>query len=440
MSTAKYIWEEDFDITRVRARWVLDSRGNPTVEAEVYTLGGGVGRAIVPSGASTGTHEALELRDGGRDFHGRGVSKAVENVNTVIAREIVGMDSRRQEEIDRRMIELDGTPNKSKLGANAILSVSLAVAHAAANTYGMPLYMYLGGLQAHALPVPLMNVINGGKHAGNELKIQEFMIVPVGAKTFSEALKISSEVYHSLRNVLKERYGSQAVNVGDEGGFAPPMKESREALRALVDAIKLAGYDPGRDVALALDAAASEFYDDRRGAYLLDGREFKREQLLNYYEELIDEFPIISIEDPLQEDDFEGFAIATRELKVQVVGDDLFVTNVSRLSKGISQGAANALLLKVNQIGTLTESLEAARLAMNSGYSVIVSHRSGESEDTTIAHLAVALNTGQIKTGAPARGERTAKYNELIRIEEELGSRARYPGIAAFKHYKRASL
>ncbi|WP_460025861.1 phosphopyruvate hydratase [Infirmifilum sp. SLHALR2] len=440
MPSTQCVWEEDFDIVRAKARWVLDSRANPTVETEVYTLGGGSGRAIVPSGASTGTHEALELRDGGKDFHGKGVTRAVENVNTVIAREIVGMDARKQEDIDRRLIELDGTPNKSRLGANSILSVSLAVAHAAASTYGMPLYLYLGGLQAHLLPVPLMNIINGGKHAGNELRIQEFMIAPVGAKSFAEALKMGSEVYHALRSILRERYGAHAVNVGDEGGFAPPMRESREALRALVDAIKLAGYEPGRDVALALDAAASEFYDEKRGTYFLDGREFSREQLIKYYAELVGEFPVISIEDPLHEDDFEGFAIVTRDLKVQIVGDDLFVTNPSRLSKGISLGAANALLLKVNQIGTLSESLEAARLAMNNDYSVIISHRSGESEDTTIAHLSVALNTGQIKTGAPARGERTSKYNELIRIEEELGSRAKYPGLSAFKHYRLSSL
>lgn len=433
-----YAWEEDFEITRVKARWVLDSRSNPTVEAEVRTLGGGLGRAIVPSGASTGTHEALELRDGGKAFHGKGVLRAVENVNTVIAREIIGMDARRQEDIDKKMIELDGTPNKSRLGANAILSVSLAVAHAAADTYGMPLYMYLGGLQAHILPVPLMNIINGGKHAGNKLNIQEFMIMPVGARSFSEALRMGSEVYHSLRGILRDKYGPLAINVGDEGGFAPPMEETREALKALIDAIKHAGYEPGKDVALALDAAASEFYDEKRGVYLLDGREFTRDQLIEYYRALVQEFPILSIEDPLHEEDFEGFAVARDELKIQIVGDDLFVTNVERLSKGIAIGSANALLLKVNQIGTLTEALRAARLAMENGYAVIVSHRSGESEDTTISHIAIALNAGQIKTGAPARGERTAKYNELLRIEEELGSRAKYPGFSAFRHVKRA--
>nr|WP_236944893.1 phosphopyruvate hydratase [Infirmifilum uzonense] len=440
MQSKSYLWEDDFDITKIRSRWVLDSRSNPTVETEVYTLAGGFGRAIVPSGASTGSHEALELRDGSREFHGRGVLKAVENVNTVIAREIIGMDSRRQEDIDKKMLDIDGTPNKSRLGANAILSVSLAVAHAASSTYGVPLYFYLGGMQAYLLPVPLMNIINGGKHAGNELKIQEFMIVPVGAKTFREALKMGSETYNSLRKILKEKYGSSAINVGDEGGFAPPMKNTREALDALIAAIKDSGYSPGKDIALALDAAASEFYDDKRNVYYLDGKEYSRENLINYYKELVQEYPIVSIEDPLHEEDFEGFAIATQELKIQIVGDDLFVTNVKRISKGIASRAANALLLKVNQIGTLTESLNAARLVTMNNYSLIISHRSGESEDVTISHIAVALNAGQIKTGAPARGERTAKYNELLRIEEELGSRATYPGIGIFKHYKLGSL
>jgi len=433
----RILLEDDFQIVSVRGRWILDSRGNPTVEAEVQTLGGGFGRAAVPSGASTGKHEALELRDGGKQFHGKGVRKAVDNVNNVIAKEIIGMDSRDQEAVDRRMIELDGTKNKSQLGANAILSVSLAVAHAAADTYGLPLFQYLGGLLARTLPVPLMNIINGGKHAGNELKIQEFMIVPVGAASFAEALRMGSEVYHSLRKYLANKYGLSAVNVGDEGGFAPPMKQTREALEALVAAIRDAGYEPGKDVALAIDAAASNFYDERKGTYSIDGRELTREKMMEFYEELVKEYPIVSVEDPLHEEDFEGFAELTRSLKVQVVGDDIFVTNVERFSKGIEAGAANALLLKVNQIGTLTEAIEAARLAMQHGYSVVVSHRSGETEDATIAHLAVALNTGQIKTGAPARGERTAKYNELLRIEELLGSRAVYPGLRAFPHYRR---
>lgn len=429
--------DEDFVIKAVRGRWILDSRGNPTVEAEVVTQGGGLGRAAVPSGASTGKHEALELRDGGREFQGKGVKKAVENINAIIAREIVGIDSRNQSSIDQRLVELDGTRNKSRLGANAILAVSLAAAHAAANTYGLPLYKYLGGLNARTLPVPLMNVINGGKHAGNELKIQEFMIVPVGARSFSEALRIGAEVYYSLRKHLVSKYGLGAVNVGDEGGFAPPMKATREALEALVAAIESAGYVPGKDVALALDAAASNFYNEERQVYTIDSRELSRAEMLEFYEKLIEEYPIISLEDPLHEEDFEGFAELTRSLKVQVVGDDIFVTNVERLSRGIERGAANTLLLKVNQIGTLTEALEAARLAMSSNYSVIVSHRSGETEDATISHIAVALNTGQIKTGAPARGERVVKYNELLRIEEELGSWARYPGIRAFPHYRR---
>ncbi|MEM0493951.1 MAG: phosphopyruvate hydratase [Thermofilum sp.] len=429
--------DEDFTIASVKGRWVLDSRGNPTVEAEVVTRGGGLGRAIVPSGASTGKHEALELRDGGREFQGKGVRKAVENINSIIAKEIVGMDARMQSSVDRRMIDLDGTRNKSHLGANAILAVSLATAHAAANTYAMPLYRYLGGVSARTLPVPLMNVLNGGKHAGNELKIQEFMIVPVGAGSFSEALRIGAEVYYSLKKHLAEKYGVGAVNVGDEGGFAPPMRETREALDALIAAIKAAGYDPGTDVALALDAAASNFYDEKRQVYVIDSRELDKSKLMEFYERLVDEYPIISIEDPLQEEDFEGFAELTRSLKIQVVGDDIFVTNVERFTRGIEKGAANALLLKVNQIGTLTEALEAAYLAFNRNYSVVVSHRSGETEDSTISHVAVALNTGQIKTGAPARGERTAKYNELLRIEEELGTWARYPGIRAFPHYRR---
>ena len=426
--------DERFEIVRVRAREVLDSRGNPTVEVDVATRGG-FGRAAVPAGASKGAHEALELRDGGRRYHGRGVLKAVRNVNEVIAPKVVGMDARRQYEIDRLMVELDGTRNKSRLGANAILGVSLAVAKAAADTYGMQLFEYIGGARARVMPVPLMNIINGGKHAGNELSIQEFMIVPVGADSFSDALRVGSEVYHELKAYLKERYGLSAVNVGDEGGFAPPMRETREALDALVESIKRAGYSEGSDVVLALDAAASSFYDAERGVYRIDGREVASDELLEMYVSLVDEYPIKSIEDPFHEEDFERFAELTKRVggRVQVVGDDLFVTNVARLRRGIEVGAANALLLKVNQIGTLTEAVEAAELALSHGYNVIVSHRSGETEDTTIAHLAVALNAGQIKTGAPARGERTAKYNELLRIEEHLGSRAVYPGIRAFR-------
>ena len=425
---------EDFIIADVSARWILDSRGNPTVETEVVTIGGGFGRAAVPAGASKGKHEALELRDGGKKFRGKGVLNAVRNVNEVIAEKIMGMDSRNQRGIDRVMIELDGTPNKSKLGANAILSVSLAVAKAAANTYGLPLFQYLGGALARVLPVPLMNIINGGKHAGNELKIQEFMIVPVGADSFSEALRIGCEVYQYLKEYLVENYGRSAINVGDEGGFAPPLKTSREALEALRKSVERAGYELGRDVLLALDAAASEFYDEEKGFYEIDGKELTRDELLDYYAELVGEYPIVSIEDPFHEEDFEGFRIAVEKLKgVQIVGDDLFVTNLSRLRKGIEMGAANALLLKVNQIGTLTEAIDAAFESFRNGYNVIVSHRSGETEDTTIAHLAVALNTGQIKTGAPARGERTAKYNELLRIEEYLGGEAIFLGEQAFK-------
>ncbi len=425
---------DDFIISYVRGRWILDSRGNPTVEADVGTAGGGMGTAAVPSGASRGAHEALELRDGGEKFLGKGVEKAVRNIDEVIAREIVGLDSRNQREVDNVMISLDGTPNKSRLGANAILAVSLAVAKAAANTYGLPLFQYLGGAVANVMPVPLMNVINGGKHAGNQLRIQEFMIVPVGAGSFSEALRIGSEVYHTLKEHLREKYGRGAVNVGDEGGFAPPMKESREALEALVQAIKGAGYEPGGDLFLALDAAATEFYDGEKETYEVDGRELTRDQLLEYYRGLVEEFPIISIEDPFHEEDFEGFRVIREELKdLQIVGDDLFVTNLERLAKGIELGAANSLLLKVNQVGTLSEALDAAYKAMRNGYTVIVSHRSGETEDNTIAHIAVALNCGQIKTGAPARGERTAKYNELLRIEEYLEDAATFPGASVFK-------
>ncbi len=430
-------YNDDFVISNIRGRWILDSRGNPTVEADLFTLGGGFGRAAVPSGASTGSHEALELRDGGKKFHGKGVEKAVRNINEIIAKELIGLDSRNQALVDATMIRLDGTPNKSRLGANAILAVSLANAKAAADTYGLMLFQYLGGTRARTMPVPLMNIINGGKHAGNRLAIQEFLIVPVGADRFSDALRIGSEVYHSLKAYLKEKYGPTAINVGDEGGFAPPMEKTREALDALVAAIKAAGYEPGEDVMLALDAAATEFFDKEKQVYRIDGQEMTREQLLEFYRKLVEEYPIVSLEDPFHEEDFEGFALATRELPIQIIGDDIFVTNVERLKKGIEMGAANALLLKVNQIGSLTEAMEAARLAMENKYAVVVSHRSGETEDATIAHIAVALNCGQIKTGAPARGERTAKYNELLRIEEFLGRSAYFPGIKAFRQYRR---
>ena len=412
-----YNIDERFEIKDIVAREVIDSRGNPTVEVEVITKGKGYGSAIVPSGASTGTHEALELRDKEQRFGGKGVLIAVENVNSIIRPEIVGYDARMQREIDTIMIELDGTPNKSRLGANAILAVSLAVAKAAAATAKIPLYKYLGGFNSYIMPVPMMNVINGGKHAGNDLDLQEFMIMPVGATSIAEAVRMGSEVYHVLKNVIMEKYGKNAVNVGDEGGFAPPLKTSREALDLLTESVKKAGYE--NEIVFALDAAASEFYKD--GYYYVEGKKLTREELLDYYKALVDEYPIVSIEDPFHEEDFEGFAMITKELDIQIVGDDLFVTNVERLRKGIEMKAANALLLKVNQIGTLSEAVDAAQLAFRNGYGVVVSHRSGETEDTTIADLAVALNSGQIKTGAPARGERTAKYNQLIRIEQELG-------------------
>lgn len=421
--------ENPFEITGIVAREILDSRGNPTIEVDVYTPVA-MGRAAVPSGASTGIHEALELRDSGKRYHGKGVKRAVENVNKIIAPELLGMDVTLQRDIDMFMIELDGTENKSNLGANAILGVSLAVAKAAANTLGMPVYRYLGGANAYVLPVPMSNVINGGAHAGNDLDFQEFMIMPVGAKSFREAIQMVSETYHTLKKILVEKYGKLAVNVGDEGGFAPPMKEVNEPLDALVKAVEESGYKVGDEIAFALDVASSEFYDENKKVYVVGGKEYTREELIDLYNELISTYPIVSIEDPVNEEDFEGFAIVTKELgkKVQIVGDDFFVTNVKRLRKGIEIGAANALLLKVNQIGTLSEAIDAAYLAFRAGYGVVVSHRSGETEDATIADIAVALNAGQIKTGAPARSDRNAKYNQLLRIEEELEGVAYYPG------------
>ena len=421
--------ENPYEITAVVAREILDSRGNPTVEVDVYT-NVGMGRAAVPSGASTGTHEAVELRDGGKRYHGKGVRRAVENVNKIIAPELIGMDVRWQREIDTLLLELDGTENKSNLGANAILAVSLAVAKAAADSLDLPLYRYIGGANAYVLPVPLSNVINGGVHAGNELDFQEFMIMPIGADSFREAIRWVSETYHVLKKVIMEKYGKNAVNVGDEGGFAPPMKEVTEPLDVLVEAIEEAGYKPGDEIALALDAASSEFFNAEIGKYVVGGKEYTREELLELYKELTSTYPIVSIEDPFHEEDWEGFVMITKELgkKVQIVGDDLFVTNPKRLVKGIQMGAANALLLKVNQIGTLSEAIDAAYTAFRAGYGVVVSHRSGETEDSTIADLAVALNAGQIKTGAPARSDRNAKYNQLIRIEEELEGVAIYAG------------
>ncbi len=425
--------DEIFKIKTVRARMVLDSRGNPTVQVMVVTEAGGVGIANAPSGASTGKHEAVELRDGGKEWHGKGVSKAVENVNTVIAEALKGMDVRNQREIDMKMIEIDGTPNKSRLGGNAIVATSLAVAKAAAATLEIPLYLYLGGKYADILPVPMLNIINGGAHAGNKLDFQEFMIVPVGFKKFSDAIRAAVETYHELKKLLKQKYGPSAVNVGDEGGYAPPMETIREALDALVEAIKAAGYEPGKDIALAIDAASSQFYDEKRDIYLVEGKEYKRDDMIKLYEELVEEYPIVSIEDPLYEEDFEGFAEITKALgnKILIVGDDIYTTNPERFRKGIEMGSSNAILVKVNQIGTLTETLEVIKMAHRKGLRTIISHRSGETEDTTIADIAVGFSAGLIKTGAPARGERTAKYNRLLEIELELES-PYYPGIDVF--------
>ncbi len=419
--------ENPFEITEVYAREILDSRGNPTVEVEVYTPVA-MGRAKVPSGASTGTHEAVELRDGEKRYLGKGVRRAVENVNKIIAPEIVGFDVRWQRDIDELMIELDGSDNKSNLGANAILGVSLAVARAAAESVGLPLYQYIGGTNAYVLPVPMSNVINGGVHAGNELDFQEFMIMPVGAPSFREGIRWVSETYHVLKAVIAEKYGKDATNVGDEGGFAPPMKEPNEPFDVLIKAIEEAGYKPGEEIAFAMDPAASEFFHD--GKYVVDGKGYTSEELLEVYKELIGTYPIVSLEDPFHEEDFEGFALITKELggKIQIVGDDIFVTNVRRIRKGIEMKAATALLLKVNQIGTLSEAIDAAYTAYRAGWGVVVSHRSGETDDPFIADLTVALNTGQIKTGAPARMDRNSKYNQLIRIEEELEGIGKYAG------------
>ena len=414
-------------------REILDSRGNPTVEATVYSDDIGE-KAAVPSGASTGTHEALELRDGDQKrYSGLGVLKAVRNIEEVIAPKLKGLNPRQQSNIDHAMIDLDGTPNKSRLGANAILAVSLAVAKLASRLEGKPLYAYLSDGNGRTLPVPAMNVINGGKHAGTELKVQEFMVLPAGAKSFTEALRFGTEIYHKLKHVIESKYGKLAINVGDEGGFAPPLNRTLEALEVLSQAISEAGYAAGKDVFLGFDAASSEFY--RNGTYQIDGKELSPEQLGDFYEQLIDRFPIRYIEDPFEQEDFEHTAQFTRKVgsRVQIVGDDIFVTNVSRFQNGIDEGAANALLLKVNQIGTLTEALDAAKLAFANHYRVVVSHRSGETWDTTISDLAVALNSGQIKTGAPCRGERVNKYNRLLSIERELGSKAHFAGLNALQ-------
>jgi enolase len=419
----------------VVAREILDSRGNPTVEVEVGLDDGSTGRAAVPSGASTGAFEALELRDGDKNrYQGKGVEKAVLAVIEQIGPELVGYDATEQRLIDQAMFDLDATPDKSSLGANAILGVSLAVAHAASEASDLPLFRYLGGPNAHVLPVPMMNILNGGSHADSNVDIQEFMIAPIGAESFSEALRWGAEVYHTLKGVLKTR--GLSTGLGDEGGFAPNLDSNRAALDLIVEAIKQAGYTPGQDIALALDVAASEFYKD--GKYQFEGGEKTAAEMTDYYADLVDAYPLVSIEDPLFEDDWDGWKIITERLgaKVQLVGDDLFVTNPERLQKGIDNDTANALLVKVNQIGSLTETLDAVELAQRNGYKCMMSHRSGETEDVTIADLAVATNCGQIKTGAPARSERVAKYNQLLRIEEILDDAAVYAGRSAFPRFK----
>ena len=419
----------------VDARQILDSRGNPTVEVQVVLDDGAEGRAAVPSGASTGLFEAVELRDGdAAHYGGKGVLKAVENVVEQIGPEVIGMDADMQRLLDQAMIELDGTDNKAKLGANAILGVSMAVAHAAAESAGLPLYRYLGGPTANVLPVPMMNILNGGTHADSNVDIQEFMNAPIGAATFAEALEMGAGVYHALKAVLKAR--GLSTGLGDEGGFAPNLDSNRAALDLIIEAIKNAGFEPGKDVALALDVAASAFVAE--GGYTFEGGVKTTDEMVAYYEELIDAYPLVSIEDPLDEEDWAGWAKFTAQVghKIQVVGDDLFVTNPVRLSRGITENSANALLVKVNQIGSLTETIDAVSLAHRAGYTTMMSHRSGETEDTTIADLAVALGCGQIKSGAPARTERVAKYNQLLRIEEDLDEAARYAGAAAFPRFK----
>jgi enolase len=424
-------------IENVKAREILDSRGNPTLEVEVELYDGTLGRAAVPSGASTGKYEALELRDGDKSrYNGKGVLKAVANVNETIAGAIIGMSAADQSEIDRTLIDLDGTPDKSKLGANAILGTSLAVAHAAANLLDMPLYRYLGGVSTYTLPVPMMNILNGGKHAANSTDLQEFMVMPVGASSFSKAMQMGTEVYHALKKVLKDK--GLDTNVGDEGGFAPSLPSNKEAVEAILAAIEAAGYKPGKDCYIALDPASSEFYEDGKYVLAREGRTLTPAEMVNFYVKWAAEYPIISIEDGMAEDDWEGWRLLTKKLggKVQLVGDDLYVTNVSRLARGISLKASNSILIKLNQIGTLTETIDAIRMAQQAGWTAIVSHRSGETEDTTIADLSVGLNTGQIKTGAPCRSERTAKYNRLLRIEDELKDSASYAGMKAFYNTK----
>ena len=424
------------EIVDVLGREILDSRGNPTVEVEVYLEDGVVGRAAVPSGASTGIYEACELRDGDKGrYLGKGVLKAVENVNTEIADCLVGMNVLDQVAIDKAMIELDGTPNKSRLGANAILGASLACAKAAAESLGLSLYNYIGGVNAKTLPVPMMNILNGGAHATNNVEIQEFMIMPVGACCFREALCMCAEVFHTLKSTLKEN-GTPAAGVGDEGGYAPNLKKDEDALKVIVKAIEEAGFQPGKDFMIAIDAASSEWWDEEEKCYVQpkSGKKMTQQQLVNMWKKFADTYPIISLEDGMAETDWEGWAMLTKAIgdRVQLVGDDLFVTNVERLSTGIEKKVGNAILIKVNQIGTLTETLDAIQMANRAGYTAIVSHRSGETEDATIADIAVALNAGQIKTGAPSRTDRVAKYNQLLRIEEELDDVAQYPGMKAF--------
>ena len=415
----------------IHSRQILDSRGNPTVEVDVYTSNGGFGRAAVPSGASTGIHEAVELRDGDKGAYlGKGVTKAISNINSTINNELNGMPIFDQAEIDQKMIELDGTPNKSNLGANAILGVSLACAKAAADELGQPLFRYVGGVNANTLPVPMMNILNGGSHADNKIDIQEFMVMPFGAKTFSEALQMGTEVFHHLKKVLKDK--GLSTNVGDEGGFAPNIGSNEEAIEVVLQAIEAAGYKPGKDIWIALDAAASEFYNEDKKAYVFEstGEEMSSSEFVQFWKEWVDKYPIVSIEDGLAEDDWSGWEELTKAVgdKCQLVGDDLFVTNTKRLSRGIDESIANSILIKVNQIGTLTETIEAVSLATKHSYSSVMSHRSGETEDYTIADLAVALSTGQIKTGSASRSDRMSKYNQLLRIEEQLGNAAYFPG------------
>ena len=430
-------------IESVYAREVLDSRGNPTVEVEVVLESGAQGRAIVPSGASTGAFEAVELRDGDKSrYLGKGTQTAVDNVNNIIAEQLEGMESTDQPGIDALLIELDGTHNKGKLGANAILGVSMAVARASADELGLPLYQYIGGVNAKQLPVPMMNILNGGEHADNSVDVQEFMILPVGAPSFKEGLRMGAEVFHSLKKVLSER--GLACGVGDEGGFAPNLGSNREALELIVEAISKAGYEPGKDVMLGLDVAATEMYDKETKLYDLkhEGKKLTAEQMVDLYEEWVNNFPIVTIEDGLGEEDWDGWKVLTDRLgkKVQLVGDDLFVTNTERLERGIEAGVANSILIKVNQIGTITETLDAIEMAKRAGYTAVISHRSGETEDTTIADLAVAVNAGQIKTGAPSRTDRVAKYNQLLRIEEMVGEQARYCGMKSFYNLKKESV